>query len=75
MKAINVHEAKTQLSGLLSAVERGQAFRICRNGDPIADLVPYKKHKRTEPHPMLGKVKIDYDATEDVTDEEWGEVA
>jgi len=74
MKAVNVHEAKTQLSALLSAVEHGQSFLICRNGDAIADLVPHVRHNRTQRHPILGKIKIDYDVTEDLTDEEWGEV-
>ena len=41
MLIVNVHEAKTKLSALLTAVEeRGELVRICRNGKPIAELRP-----------------------------------
>ena len=40
MKCVNVYEAKTRLSQLLGAVERGEEFVIARNGTPIARLVP-----------------------------------
>jgi len=41
MIKVNVHEAKTKLSALLTAVEeKGECVRICRNGKPIADLRP-----------------------------------
>ena len=42
MRQINVHEAKTQLSRLLEAVETGERILIARAGEPIAVLVPYK---------------------------------
>lgn len=38
---INVHEAKTRLSQLLIAVERGEEVIIARSGMPVAKLVPY----------------------------------
>jgi prevent-host-death family protein len=38
--AVGVHEAKTRLSELLRAVAVGQEVEICRNGVPIAKLVP-----------------------------------
>ncbi|MGH7945768.1 MAG: type II toxin-antitoxin system Phd/YefM family antitoxin, partial [Opitutaceae bacterium] len=42
MKSVNVHEAKTQFSGLLAEIEaKGSGFVICRNGEPVADLVPH----------------------------------
>ncbi len=38
---VNVHEAKTTLSALLVAVEeKGESILICRNGKPVAKLVP-----------------------------------
>jgi hypothetical protein len=38
MKTVNVHEAKTNFSSLLAAVEdSGGTFVICRNGAPVAD--------------------------------------
>jgi prevent-host-death family protein len=39
MKIINVHEAKTTLSALLTEVEHGQDVTIARNGVPVAKLV------------------------------------
>lgn len=40
---VNVHEAKSQLSKLLEAVERGETVTIARNGKPVAELVKAKK--------------------------------
>lgn len=41
MTTVNVHEAKTQLSKLLSVVERGETVIIAKAGTPVAKLVPY----------------------------------
>ena len=40
MQKLNIHEAKTKLSAVLSQVEKGESFIICRNGKPIANLIP-----------------------------------
>lgn len=40
MRAVNVHEAKTHLSRLLSRVARGEEVVIQRAGKPVARLVP-----------------------------------
>ena len=74
MKAINTHEAKTRLSAVLGAVERrGERFVICRNGKPIADLVPHRARGRSRPHPVLSQVDIRYDPTEPLGPDEWPE--
>jgi antitoxin (DNA-binding transcriptional repressor) of toxin-antitoxin stability system len=54
----------------------GEKFVICRNGTAIAELGPLKKHKgsRLGVHPQLSDMQINYDPTEDLTEEEWGEV-
>ena len=39
MLIVNVHEAKTQLSRLLQAVEAGEEVVIARAGQPVAKLV------------------------------------
>ncbi len=39
MITVNVHEAKSQLSKLLEAVEAGQEVVIARSGKPVARLV------------------------------------
>ena len=39
MKIFNVHDAKTRLSQLLSAVEQGEEVAIARQGVPVVRLV------------------------------------
>jgi prevent-host-death family protein len=41
MRRVNVHEAKTNLSALLTAVEAGEEVVIARSGRPIARLIPF----------------------------------
>ncbi len=40
MPQYNVHQAKSSLSQLLKAVERGEEVIISRHGHPVAQLVP-----------------------------------
>ena len=76
MKTVNVHEAKTNFSSLLARVEKDSAsIVICRNGEPIADLVPHKFINRIQPHPVLSKIKIKYDPTETASEQEWPEAS
>ena len=76
MKTVNVHEAKTNFSSLLATVEdSSESFVICRNGEPVADLVPHRRASRIKPHPALSKIKIGYDPTEPLSAEEWPEAA
>jgi prevent-host-death family protein len=72
MKSVNVHEAKTTLSALLAEVEKnGERIFICRNGKPVADLVPHKRPDRIAPHPVMSAIKIMYDPTEPLSHDEW----
>ena len=74
MKKLNIHEAKTKLSTVLMDVEQKvEAFLICRNGKPGAKLAPYKMKDRLAYHPVLSKIKINYDPTEELAETEWGE--
>ncbi len=74
MKAINTHDAKTRLSAVLEEVERrGERFVICRNGKPVADLVPHRVRGRTRPHPNLRHFEIRYDPTKPLEPDEWPE--
>jgi prevent-host-death family protein len=41
----SVHEAKTNLSRLLAAVERGERVIITRHGIPAAELIPARPAK------------------------------
>jgi prevent-host-death family protein len=41
MITVNMHEAKTNLSQLVQAVEeRSETVLLCRNGRPVAKLIP-----------------------------------
>jgi len=74
MKTVNVHEAKTNFSRLLARVENGsEAIVICRNGEPVADLVPHKRPSRTRADASLRKISIRYDPTEPLSPDEWPE--
>ncbi len=64
MKTVNIHEAKTQLSALLSFVQEGnEHIVICRSGLPIAEIIPYKKKKRTIVKKALQPLAINVDLT------------
>ena len=43
MSQVNVHEAKTHLSRLLTRVEAGEEIIISKAGKPIARLVPWNQ--------------------------------
>ena len=76
MKTVNVHDAKTHFSSLLAKLEaNGESIVICRNGKPVADLVPHRRSSRIKAHPTLGKIKIDYDPVEPLASDEWPEAA
>ncbi len=42
---VSVHAAKTNLSKLIEAVERGERVVITRHGAPAAELVPARKSR------------------------------
>ncbi len=71
MNQINVQEAKTQLSRLLSLVEAGEEVVIARYGKPVAKLVrvtPSKPQRR--PGTWRGLIKIADDFNDEL-DEAW----
>ncbi len=45
MNPINIHVAKTQLSKLIEAAERGEEVIISRAGTPVAKLVALQNQK------------------------------
>lgn len=75
MTTVNIHEAKTHLSALIAAVERGhEKVIICRHGRAVAELVPVAHGKRTETDEALRQIEIRYDSTEG-TEEEWDDLS
>ena len=72
MKTVNVHEAKTGFSGLLTEIEQKRSrIVICRNGKPVADLVPHQTETSMEPDKKLGAIEIHYNPIEEASAEEW----
>jgi prevent-host-death family protein len=49
MIEVTVHEAKTNLSKLLAAVESGDEVVVCRGRHPVAKLVPLREPARKRP--------------------------
>ncbi len=45
MDPINIHSAKTQLSKLIEAAERGEEVIIARAGKPVAKLVALENQR------------------------------
>jgi prevent-host-death family protein len=76
MKTVNVHEAKANLSSLLAKLEKdSESIVICRNGVPVADLVPHRRINRIKTHPLSSKIKIAYNPVEPLSADEWPRVA
>ncbi|MBW4658699.1 MAG: type II toxin-antitoxin system Phd/YefM family antitoxin [Drouetiella hepatica Uher 2000/2452] len=49
METVNIHQAKTNLSRLLSRVELGEEIIISNRGIPVAKLVPFRTiHNRQD---------------------------
>ncbi len=74
MKTLSIYEAESGFSSVLAEIEeKGEIFIICRDGEPIADLIPHKRKSRLTPHPVMSSIKINYDPTETLSRDEWPE--
>lgn len=73
MVKVNIHDAKTRLSELLREVEsNGEWIRICRNGEPIADLRPITEiGDPFKQDSILKKVKFRESPVSPVDEEDW----
>ncbi|RUM94452.1 MAG: hypothetical protein DSZ28_03135 [Thiothrix sp.] len=71
---VNIHEAKTRLSELLTRAEAGETVVIARRNKPIAKLVPISPEEAAhEPRPLglaKGQVTIHPSFFEPMNDEE-----
>lgn len=64
-ESVNIYQAKTEFSRLVSRVERGERIVISRSGRPVARLVPFTPERSTRhPGAWKGRVVIapDFDA-------------
>jgi prevent-host-death family protein len=65
VRQVNVHEAKTHLSRLLSEVEAGDEVVVARAGHPVARLVPYKSARQPRQLGLWrGRVRVSQDFDE-----------
>jgi prevent-host-death family protein len=63
--SVNIHEAKTHFSKLLTRVQAGEEITIAKAGKPVAKLVPIPpERKERTPGTAKGKIWIapDFDA-------------
>ncbi|MGL4631021.1 MAG: type II toxin-antitoxin system Phd/YefM family antitoxin [Leadbetterella sp.] len=60
MSQVNMHEAKSQLSALISRVLNGEKIVIARNNKAVVQIVPFKKEERV-PGKMKGKIVLSQD--------------
>ncbi|MFB3776285.1 MAG: type II toxin-antitoxin system Phd/YefM family antitoxin [Bryobacteraceae bacterium] len=48
MIRLNVHEAKTHLSGYLARLAKGESILLCKHNTPIAEIRPLPAPRRTK---------------------------
>ena len=58
MHSVNIYEAKTRLSALIQAVERGEEVVITNRNRPVARLVPVNPPRE---RPVFGSAKAAFD--------------
>ena len=64
MKALNLYEAKSQLSALVEEAAAGTEIVIAKNGRPRAMLVAIRPVRQREPGSARGRIRMaaDFDA-------------
>ena len=70
MNAINLYEAKTNLSSLVDRAAAGEEIVIAKGGRPLARLVPL--NRRTAPRPLgllAGQVRVGADFDDPLPDD------
>jgi prevent-host-death family protein len=71
MPTINIHDAKTHFSKLLSRAESGEEIIIAKAGKPVAQIIPLrKKTGRRLAGPAKSAVTIQEDSMEPLTVEQ-----
>lgn len=71
MTKLNIHQAKTHLSRYLEKVQEGETVILCKNGVPIAQIVPFREHPHKRPLGLAkGQGQISDKFFDELTDEE-----
>ncbi|MDZ7811558.1 MAG: type II toxin-antitoxin system prevent-host-death family antitoxin [Arhodomonas sp.] len=65
METVNIHDAKTNLSRLLEAVQRGEPFIISKAGKPIARYPRMMPRQQRGPAKRLGFLAGEIEVPED----------
>ena len=75
MKRVNNYEAKTHLSQIVTQVEEtAEAYVLCRNGKPVADIVPHQSRVGAiEPLDELRGAVFTDDPCASLSEEDWPE--
>jgi len=56
---VNTHEAKSRLSELIRAAERGDEVIVARNGHPVVKIIPWPPARPERVHgAWAGKVRV-----------------
>jgi antitoxin (DNA-binding transcriptional repressor) of toxin-antitoxin stability system len=73
MIRVNTQEAKTRLSALLVAVEKGETVVICRNDRPVAELRAIRPAVKDplKQHPELSGVVFHEDPVRPLERDDW----
>ncbi len=72
MKTLTVPEIESDISSVLTEIEeKKENFIVCRNGKPVANLIPHRRKTRRLPHPVMSAIRINYDPTEILSQDEW----
>jgi prevent-host-death family protein len=65
---VNMLQAKSQLSSLIVAAERGEEVLIARNGVPVARILPYQPPRIKAPGAWRGQVPYSTEWRSEETD-------
>jgi len=57
MSEVGAYEAKTHLPGLLERVQKGERFVITKHGNPVAELIPFRKRDPDKIRAALDRLK------------------
>ena len=57
MSEIGASEARTRLSQLLARVRKGERFVITKNGNPVAELVPFRSRDQEKIRAAIENLK------------------
>ncbi|MEZ4525549.1 MAG: hypothetical protein R2941_06470 [Desulfobacterales bacterium] len=78
MKNLFIEQSRLDILAILDDIEKNQEMiLIYRDGKPVASISPCKRktQSRLVPHPAMSRIRIKYDPTEEMDQNEWPEDA